>query len=200
MAQSAANILAGPARIFVGLVGTAVLPVSGTPPALFQHTAGVPSGLQTGFTEIGFTEGPVEFTYQAKKAEINPEQSYFAVDVYLQEELAQVKFKAMERTYVALQTAFDSVGTVSDASKDLFYFGGGTTVITARLYCVMFSSPHRDNGSKYGIGVLYRTYNMEGVKLAFTKTAPSTFDVTLKALADVTRSPGDTAGQFFHEK
>jgi len=35
MAQSAPNIMAGPARIFVGAYGTAVLPASGSPPTLF---------------------------------------------------------------------------------------------------------------------------------------------------------------------
>lgn len=199
MAQSASNILAGPARIFLGGT-TGVLPITGTPPALFAHTNGVPSGLQTGFTEVGFTEGPVEFAYKATKIELAPEQAYMPVDVFLSEEMAEIKFKAMERTYVILRTGFDSVGTVTDANKDLFYFGGGTSVITALTQCVMFSSPHRDNGAKFGIGVLYKAYSMEGVKLAFTKTAPSTYEVTLRGLADVTRTAGDHGGQFFHEK
>ena len=200
MAQSASNVLAGPARIFIGTYGVAVPPVSGTPPALFQHTAGVPSGLQTGFTEIGFTEGPVEFAYKATKIEINPEQAYMPVDVFLSEEMAEIKFKSMERTYNTLLASFDNVGTITDANKDLFYFGGGTQIITAKLYTVMFSSAHRDNGAKYGIGCLYKAYTVEGVKLAFTKTAPSTYEVTLRGLADVTRTAGDQGGQFFHEK
>lgn len=199
MAQSAANILAGPARIFLG-GATGVLPVSGAPPALFQHTNGVPSGLQTGFTEVGFTEGPVEFSYKPTKIEINPEQSYMPVDVFLSDEMAEVKFKAMERVYVMLTTGFDNVGTVTDVNKDLWYFGNGTSIITIKTQCVMFSSPHRDNGAKFGIGVLYKAYNVEGVKLAFTKTAPSTYEVTMRGLADVTRTAGDQGGQFFHEK
>src|SRR5256885_15010731 len=103
MAQSTTAILAGQARIFIGAYSGVVLPVSGAPPTLFQHTAGVPSGLQTGFIDAGYTTGASTFDYKATKEEIMAEQSLIAVDVFTKEEMAQVVFTAYERTYNTLK-------------------------------------------------------------------------------------------------
>ena len=83
MATSAANIFVGAGNIFLGKTGTGVLPTSGTPPTIFAHTAGVPSGAQTGYTHIGHTEGDATFTYKATKTEITSEQNLAPVDVFV---------------------------------------------------------------------------------------------------------------------
>lgn len=200
MAQSTTAILAGQARVFIGTYSGVVLPVSGAPPTLFQHTAGVPSGLQTGFTDAGFTTGASTFEYKATKEEILAEQSLVAVDVFTKEEMAQVVFTAYERTYNTLKTAFDNVGTVSDASKDLYYAGNGTAILTPLILSVALSAVHRDNVAKYSVLCLYRCYSMEGVKLPFDKGKATSYQVTLKSLADVSRTAGDQMYQLFHEK
>lgn len=200
MAFNASNILAGPARVFIGVYGTAVLPVTGTPPTLFAHTLGVPSGLQTGFTEVGYTTGPVTFEYKSTKVEINPEQSMMPVDVFTTEEMNKITFTALERTFAALREAFDSVGQVSDSSKDLFYYGNGTSILTPQAFCVFMSHCHRDNINKYSYACLYKAYNAEGVKLAFEKKKETSYAVTLTALADTTRTAGDQGGMFVNEK
>lgn len=197
-----ANILAGPARIFIGTFGTAVAPVTGTPPTLFQHTAGVPSGLQSGFTEVGYTTGPVTFTYKATKVELMPEQSLAAVDVFVSEEMAQIVFTAMERTYIALHTAFDNVGTQSDTTGDFYYAGNGAAIITPLFNTVFMSTPHRDNLLKFSWACVYKAYSVDGVKLPFEKKKETTYQVTLKAVADVVtpRTVGDQLWQMKHEK
>lgn len=200
MGFNAANIIAGPARIFIGTYSGVVLPVTGLPPTLFAHTAGVPSGLQTGFTEVGYTSGPVNFDYKSTKVEINPEQSFMPVDVFCSDEMTKVSFTALERTYAALRAAFDSVGQVSDSNKDLYYFGNGTSIITPSVFGVFFSHCHRDNGNKYTYACVYRAYNAEGVKLAFEKKKETSYAVTLTGLADTTRTAGDQGGQFVNEK
>lgn len=200
MAQVASNILAGPARMFIGTYATAVAPVSGAPPVLFQHTSGVPSGLQVNFTEIGYTTGPATFDYKATKEEIIPEQSLIAVDVFTKEEMAQLVFTAYERVYVTLNAAFDNVGTVSDANKDLYYGGNGTAIVTPKLFTVFMSTPHRENTAKFSYLCVYKAYSMDGVKLPFEKGKPTTFQVTMKALADTSRTIGDQVFQFVNEK
>ncbi len=200
MSQNASNIMAGPARIFIGTYSGVVLPVSGSPPTLFQHTAGVPSGLQTGFTEIGFTTGPTTFTYKATKVELVPEQSLMAVDVFTSDEMVSVAFNAYERTYIALRSAFDAVGQVSDANKDLYYAGNGTSILTPQTFGVFFSVVHRDNLNKYTYACLYKAYQPDGFKGAFEKKKETSYTITLKGLADLTRTIGDQGFQFVNEK
>jgi hypothetical protein len=194
------NILAGPARIFIGAYGTAVAPVSGAPPVLFQHTSGVPSGLQTGFTEVGYTSGPATFTYKATKEEIIPEQSFLAVDVFTKDEVAQLVFTAYERVFVTLNAAFDNVGTQSDSTGDLYYAGNGTAIVQPKTFTVFMSTLHRDNTAKFSWVCLYKAYSMDGVKLPFEKQKATTYQVTMKCLADTTRTTGDQALQFKNEK
>lgn len=200
MAQTPSNVIAGPARVFVGLYSGVVNPVSGTPPTLFAHTAGVPSGLQTGFTEVGYTTGPTTFEYKATKVEIAAEQSLLPVDIFTSDELSQVTFTCLERLYQTLQAAFDNIGSVSDAAKDLFYAGNGTSILTPSPFSIFVSHRHRDNVNKFSCANIYRAYSVDGIKLPFDKKKETTFLVTLKALADTTRSAGDQAFQLFHEK
>lgn len=200
MAQSAPAIIASPARIFLGTYSGVILPVTGAPPTLFQHTAGVPSGLQTGFTEVGYTTGDSVFEYKATKEEISPEQSLIAVDVFTKDEMAQVTFTAMERTYNTLRAAFDNVGTVSDASKDLYYMGNGTGIVAPLIWSLFLSSVHRDNTAKFSYMNIYRAYSVNGIKLPFNKAKATTYAITIKALADTTRTAGDQVAQVVHEK
>jgi hypothetical protein len=200
MAQVAANIMAGPARIFIGAYGVAVNPVSGTPPTLFAHTAGVPSGLQTGFSEVGYTTGPATFETKVTKVEIMPEQVLMAVDIFAKDEIAQLQFTAYERVYATLKAAFDSVNQVSDGSKDLYYSGGGTSIIQPSTFSVFMSVIHRDNLAKFTYACLYHAYSMDGAKMPFEKGKPTQYQVTFKALLDQTRSAGDQGYQFVHEK
>lgn len=200
MSQTPANIMAGPARIFIGAYSAVVLPVTGTPPTLFQHTDGTPSGVQTGFSDIGYTIGPVTFDYKSTKEEIIPEQSLAAVDVFVKEEMAQITFNAYERTFIAMRSAFDNVGTQSDATGDLFYAGGGQSIVTPLINSVFMSVRHRDNSAKFTWCCIYKAYSMDGVKLPFEKAKATQYQVTLKALVDLTRSNGDQLLQFKHEK
>lgn len=200
MAQTASNILAGPARIFVGGYGTAVAPVTGSPPTLFSHTSGVPSGLQTSYTEVGYTTGPATFDYKATKEEIVPEQSLIAVDVFTKEEMAQLVFTAYERVFVTLNAAFDAVGTVSDSTGDLYYAGNGLAILAPKTFTVFMSTIHRDNTAKFTWLCVYKAYSVDGIKLPFEKGKPTTYQVTLKALADTTRTAGDQVFQFKNEK
>lgn len=195
------NILGAPARVFL----SCTVPNTGSPPNLVAHTNGVPID----GTEIGYTSGPVEFTYQGKKLEINPEQTYMAIDAMPVDEMAQVMFTAYEKTFITLSRAFDSgMGTLVGSTSiqgggsntvDLYYFGNSTALVSPTLQSVFFSTPQRRNAGKYGIGMVYRAYSMTAVKLAFTKTKPVEYQVTMKALADATRTAGDQAGQLYFE-
>ncbi len=198
--RTPSNILAGPARIYTGVYGTAVAPVSGTPPTLFQHTSGVPSGLQANYNEVGYSTGPVTFSYKAEKSEISPEQSFSAVDTFMKAESSSITFTAMEGVYRTLLAAFDNVGNQNDSTGSLFYAGNGAGIVTTLFYTVFFSAQHRDNVAKYSWGCIYKAYSVDGIKLPFEKSKETTYAVTLKSVADVTRNTGDQIFQLKFEQ
>lgn len=190
MAQSESNIHIGAGRIWLGVTA----PASGAPPTLMGHTNGVPA---TG-TEVGHTEGNAVFTYKPTKDTIPSEQALSVVGVFTTDEMCQLTFKAQERVYQVLRAAFDSIGTVSDGSKDLFY-GGGLT-ITPLTQAIMLSSARRDIAAKYEVLVIYKAVNMEGVEISYGKATRSTYQITLRGLADTTRTIGDQLFQWYREK
>ena len=190
MAQNEANIHIGAARIFLGVTA----PASGTPPTLMGHTNGVPA---TG-TEVGFTEGNATFSYRPTKELIPVEQALSAAGMFVSDEVAQLVFRAQERVYVALRAAFDNIGTVSDGSKDMFYAGGQSII---PLYqSVMLTSPRRDVAAKWEVLVIYKATSMEGIELPYGKATRSTYQITLRGLADSSRSISDQLFQWYREK
>lgn len=194
MALDATKIHWGPARIFLG--GTA--PTTGAPPTLVAHTSGVPSA--PAGTEVGHTEGDATFTYQLKKEEINSEQVLAAIDVMAVDEIAMIEFVCQEMTYNTLVTSFDNVGTVSDGSKNLFYFGGGTAVLAPKTQVVTLTSMQRNAPTKFIVTCLYKVWTGEGVKFNFGKSKKTTYKMSLYGLADPARTAGDFIGQHFFEK
>lgn len=192
MAQDATKIMAGPARIFVGVTaGT-----SGAPPTLITHTDGVPGSGD----EVGFTEGDAIFSYQAIKEEIEAEQSLAAVDVFVTGEMASITFTAQEHVVAALKRAFDNTGFDSTAGRELFYMGGGTSVLAPRKECVVLTARQRLAPTKFLVAVLYRAYSPDGFKMSFGKKTKGVYPVTLKGLADVTRTANDQLGYYAVEK
>lgn len=191
MAYNVDRIRTAPGRIFVGVTN----PTTGTPPTWMTHTAGVPA---TG-TEIGLTDGDTMFEVVTKKTEIMAEQSYTAVEVYLDSESMKVSFNCQESNFTALKAAFDAVGSFSDSSKEGFYFGTGTGGFTPRKQSVFISAPHRDDPTKYTIALFYRAYSAKGFNYLFSRTKKGMFSVELVGLADLTRTAGDQVGQFYQE-
>ncbi len=192
MAQDNTKIHWGPARIFLGVTA----PATGTPPTLLTHTSGVPG---TG-TEVGHTEGDATYKYKATKSEINSEQVLAPVDVMTTDEMASIEFVCQEQTYNTLVTAFDNVGTVSDGAKDLFYFGGGTAILSPKTQCVVLTSIQRNAPTKFIVTVLYKVYSANGIEWNISKTKKTLYKMVLVGLADTSRNDGDRLGQHFKEK
>lgn len=181
----------GAARIWTGVTAA----VSGTPPTYIAHTNGVPgSG-----TEIGITEGDCTVSYQLKKGEMQAEQSLAIVDVYAIEELYTISFTMKESNANALKAALDSSVGYDSSGGDGFYFGGGTAVLAPMNTCVFYSSPRRDNPAKYFVGQIYEAYTMDPFTFPMGKKTESKVKVTLKAIADLTRTPKDQLGYFRRE-
>src|SRR5580765_2788866 len=132
MAFNPNKIHVGPARIFVGVIN----PASGAPPTFVAHTAGVPA---TG-TDIGLTNADTVFEYEAKKTEIQAEQYYAGVDVFLSQESAKISFTAQESTVIALKASFDAIGQFSDGTKDAFYAGSGSGAFACLKQSVMITA------------------------------------------------------------
>jgi hypothetical protein len=192
MAQSPTNIHIGAARIFLGVTP----PASGTPPTLLGHTDGVPA---TG-TEVGYTQDASSFTYKQNKQEVVAEQSLNPVDVFVTNEEAMLEFTAMEHVYNTLKAAFDNVGTVTDGSKDLFYGGDGSGLVSVTTQAVALTSRIRSAPTKFEVLMLYKVYNVEGVVIPYQRTGVSIYKVTLKALVDTSRNLGDRIFQWYREK
>lgn len=192
MAFAPDKIHVGPARIFVGVTN----PASGAPPTWVTHTAGVPA---TG-TEIGLTNGDTVFTYEAKKSEIEAEQYYAGVDVFLTQENAKLSFTAQESTVKALQASFDAIGQFSDGTKDAFHAGSGSGAFACLKQSVMVTARQRVNPAKYIIILMYLTYPGKGLNYAFARTKPAMNPVEFNALADTSRTSGDAMFQFYVEK
>ena len=192
MAQNANNIHVGPGRIFIGVTA----PATGTPPSLLSHTNGVPAS----GTEVGHTEGDATFTYQLVKGELVSEQALAPIGVYAESEMCQLRFTCQERVYAALQTVFDNIGTATDSAKDLFYGGGGSGVLNPKTACVVLTSRQRAQTSRFEVLALYKAYSVEGFVVAYSRTTPSTYSVTMKGLSDDTRNDGDRLFQWVREQ
>ena len=189
MAQNAANIHVGPARIFIGVTA----PASGAPPTLMSHTAGVPA---TG-TEVGHTSGNTVATFQNVKQDINSEQSFGVVDTYATGQTLEITMTCQERVYTLLQKLFEGLGTVTDGSKDLFYGGGPISVPS---YTVMLTSPLRQDPTKFEVFVGYRMQSVSAMPLTYSRTDVSMIPVTIRGTHDTTRTVGDQLFQFYREK
>lgn len=190
MAQNVDNIHIGAARIWLGVTA----PASGTPPTLMAHTNGVPA---TG-TEVGHTEGAATFSYRSTKELIPSEQAFSPVGVFVTDELCQLVFRAQERVYQVLKAIFDQIGTVTDSSKDLFYAGG--QAFQPLTQAIMLTSKRRDVAAKWEVLVMYKAINMEGAEIPYGKATRSTYQITLRGMADTTRTEGDQVFQWFREK
>lgn len=194
MAQNADNIHVGPGRIFIGTIQ----PVTGLPPTRAAHTSGVPSTPQVSFVEVGYTEGESVFEYTATYEDINAEQSFGIVATYPTAQAATLTFNAQERTYDTLKFAFDAIGTaqVTTPNADLFY-AGGPFAVQSRV--VILTSPRRDNPAKFEVLTIYKGQSVQGVRISYSRTAPSRYQVNVRAVHDATRSIGDQLFQWFRE-
>jgi len=191
MAFTPNRIHVGPARLFVGVTA----PASGAPPTFVAHTAGVPA---TG-TEIGLTNGDTVFTYEATKSEIQAEQYYAGVDVFLTQEKAKITFTAQEATVVALRAAFDNIGQFTDGTKEAFYAGSGSGAFACLKQTVMLTARQRVNPAKYIVIMMYLAYPSKGMNFPFSRTKPGMSPVEFSGLADVTRTAGDAIFQWYWE-
>jgi hypothetical protein len=192
MAFAPDKIHVGPGRVFVGVTN----PTSGAPPTFVGHTAGVPA---TG-TEIGLTNSDTVFEYEAKKGEIQAEQYYAGVDVFLTQESAKLSFIAQEGNIKALQAALDNIGQFSDGTKDAFYGGSSAGAFAALKTSVMITSRQRVNPAKYIVILMYVAYPSKSLQYALSRTKPAMWQVEFTALADTSRTAGDAMFQLYIEK
>jgi len=191
MAFAPNRIHVGPCRLFVGVTA----PPSGAPPTFVSHTAGVPA---TG-TEIGLTNSDTVFSYEATKSEIQAEQFYAGVDVFLTQEKAKITFTTQEATVVALRAAFDNIGQFTDGTKEAFYAGSGSGAFAALKQTVMLTARQRVVPTKYLVIFMYLAYPSKGLNFPFSRTKPGMQQVEFTALADTSRTAGDCMFQWYYE-
>jgi hypothetical protein len=190
MAQAAENVHVGPGRIFLGTTK----PATGKPQTVMPHNALVP----TPGTEVGYTQGDMIIRKTKETGVVNAEQAMGPIATFLTAEGTEVEFTALERVYDTLRLAFDNVGTVNDANRMLFYWGGSQYAL--RTQSVFVSSLRPNQAGKYEITVVYKAYSVTGYEIAYRKSGASSYRVTLRGLFDTTRAVGDQLGQHYIEK
>jgi hypothetical protein len=190
MAQNATNIHVGPGRIWFGVTA----PVTGAPPTLMAHTAGVPAS----GTEVGHTSGNTVITFQNVKADIDSEQAFGVVDTYATGQTLEITMTLQERVYAILQKLFEGLGSATAAGYDLFYGGGPLSSVPS--FAVMISSPRRDDNTKYEVFVGYRMQMVSPVPITYSRTERSMIVATLRGTHDTARTVGDQLFQFYREK
>jgi hypothetical protein len=197
MSVDASKIHMGQARVFVG--GTN--PTTGTPPTLAAHTAGVPSGAQSAFVDLGFTQGDTTFEIMVEKGQVKAEQSLATVALFTTGIAVKLRGTMLERNYTALKAAIDAcISSVDDGSKTLFYGGGGTGVLAPATQGVMFTAIQPQAPTKYFVGVIYKAFTLKGFSLTFNKAKESVIPFELEGMTDSARNAGDELFQFFIEK
>lgn len=191
MSVDVTKIHQGTGRVWRGITAAA----TGTPPTLQTHTAGVPS---TG-TEIGYTDGDLEFSFVLTHSEVKAEQSLGVVGVFAVEEAVSLKFTMQEANYSAWTLAMGGVGTVTDGSKYLWYGGDGTGVLAPTTQSFQFTSLQPQAPTKFFVGTIYKGYIVPGFKTVFSKTNRSLVQVEIRGIEDSSRNAGDRMFQFYRE-
>lgn len=193
MSLNARNIHIGAGRIWLNVTA----PATGTPPTALAHIGGVPTIGSP--VEVGYTTGPATFMYHATKTEIEAEQSLNIVDIFVSKEECSLSFTALERHYWTLKTSLDNVGAVNNSEHLMFYGGDGTTIVNVETQCIALTSQRRDSLTKYETIVLYKVYNVDATEIPYARTTPSQVKITLKAIVDTCRVPGDRLFQLVRE-
>lgn len=192
MAVQPQEIHVGPANIYMGTEA----PASGSPFTWAPHTAGVPA---TG-DHVGATLGEAIFTWTAEKTEILAEQVMGVLDMFISNQGAELTFEAEERNFLLMQKTFDNIGSVDDTQRIGFYGGGGGTIIGINYTTIFLSSGRRDIPGAYEILFIYKAVSTAPMPLKYSRTGPSTYEVTFRCLPDTTRAAGDQIFQFSREK
>lgn len=186
------EIHVGPANIYINVTP----PPTGTPPTWLEHTDGVPATGQ----HVGATLGEATFTWNAEKTEIMAEQVMGVIDMFVSSQGGELTFEAEERSFELMKMTFDNIGNVNDSQRMGFYGGGGGSIIPVVYTCVALVSGRRDIPGAYETLVLYKAVSTAPMPLKYSRTGPSTYEVTLRALPDTSRAPYDQIFQFSREK
>lgn len=196
MAVDTKRIKIGEGKVFVG----------GTPPATGSDpndpTAGTPVTFNTmnagftaptsGGTDVGFTQGAAVLTFRVTYYMVATEQSMAEVVTVPTAEEASLAFTMLELSYANLKTAFQqATSRVTNAGLSNQIAGvtvGGKTTLTPQV--VVVASRHIGDVG-YTIGTLYKAFSSDGSNLGFNRAEESRLPVTMRCLADATRSRSD---------
>ena len=191
MAQNAANIHIGPARIFLGVTP----PATGTPPTVVPHVDGVP----TSGTEVGHTEGDSVFNYNISYDELRSEQTFGIITHFPTDEMCELKFTAMERVLEMMRMALGNIGESITGAHTLFYGGNHPNIINIRTTGVVLTARLRHDPTKFEVLMIYKAASIEGSTFQYSRTKASTMAITLSGITDTTRVAGDTMFQLKRE-
>lgn len=174
-------------------------------------TSGSPLELTTGApadgTEIGLTQGESTMTYEVTYGEEMADQVLGPVAVFANQESFQLEFTMLEYAATQLTVFFQNADLVTDElttpMTDMYTIGNladgdGSFVDLHSIYLVSpipGTSPQR-----YTIVGLYQAYQSEPGTIRYTREGASVMKSTFKAIADLTRDPGDFMGQVVVER
>lgn len=154
---------------------------------------GAPTSFLLGVYDMGVTEGGVTVTYTPKDSPVMCDQYLSAVTVFRVEETATIEAGFLQTTMAGLSQAFgdygngDVVTVVGAPSTDTFYVGGRQNISTSTCDLTI---PKNDGTANNILVHVNKIYAGKETKMNFQRDKPTTYKVTLDALADPTQVVG----------
>ncbi len=189
-----ANIIQGPADIYIDVAA----PASAVPPAttnlLTLDGSGQPTDTGTAGFHIGLSEGPTVLSVTPKFDEIRADQHAAPIDVAFVSMETEIDIVVKEAVLQNLQKFFNSpLGTytnvaagVTNPAADFLQIGSPTSSL-ANLRTLLLISPRRDVAAKFWYVLAYKAALKSAVAWAFARGTPSTWKLKFYCIADTTR-------------
>jgi hypothetical protein len=165
-----ANVVSGPAKLFVAPVGTAIPNLTGNVSAF------------AAFTDVGFTDKGVEFDYSATDKDIEVDELTSPVDILIDKEKVEINVVLAETTLENLYFCI-SGGTLASATE--LTVGGK---VRPSEFVLGIHGPGPNGGTRQII--VYRAMPQGNPKVHWQRNDKTMFAAKFRGLADSTRADG----------
>jgi len=159
-----------------------------------DQSTGWPSTIGGIWTDVGATigEGRFEYSRSLGMLELEGYSAPIKCGTYYQNETASITVPLAEVSYDNLYRIIHSPET----SGEDIYFGGDTRTKDYQVLCVVES---RAGNGKFHYFALFNAVLESTLSLSFSKSAPTTYEVTFRSVLDITQDPGKQFGKIHIE-
>ncbi len=179
MPQNTAEVVSGPATLYIAPVTVTIPTLSGNPTADFAA-----------FATPGYTDDGIEFDYTSTDKEIHVDEESYPVDVLIDKESSSINVKLAQTTMQNLYYAM--TGATINVALDTITFGGAAR---PNLFRAGFSGPSPSTNLLREL-LLFKVYPKSALKLHYKRNDKQMYQVSFVALADSSQPTGARAGIF----